>query len=79
VAADPWSPPTYGCGMQRLSVAGVGVIALLVGVLWILQGTDVVGGSAMSGHGQWTVIGLVLVVVGAALLAFAGTRMDRRG
>jgi hypothetical protein len=65
--------------MQRLSVAGVGVIALLVGVLWILQGTDVVGGSAMSGHGQWTVIGLVLVVVGAALLAFAGTRMDRRG
>jgi len=65
--------------MQRLSVAGVGVIALLVGVLWILQGTDVVGGSAMSGHGQWTVIGLVLVVVGAALLAFAAIRMDRRG
>jgi hypothetical protein len=65
--------------MQRLSVAAVGVIALLVGVLWTLQGTDVVGGSAMSGHAQWTVIGLVLIVVGAAMLAFAATRKGRRG
>jgi hypothetical protein len=65
--------------MQRLSVAAVGVIALLVGVLWTLQGTGVVGGSAMSGHAQWTVIGLVLIVVGAAMLAFAATRKGRRG
>lgn len=65
--------------MQRLSVAAAGVIAILVGVLWTLQGTDVLGGSAMSGHSQWTVIGLVLVVVGLGAVAFAGTRKARRG
>jgi hypothetical protein len=65
--------------MQRLSVAAAGVIAILVGVLWTLQGTDVLGGSGMSGHSQWTVIGLVLVVVGLGAGAFAGTRKGRRG
>jgi hypothetical protein len=65
--------------MQRLSVAAIGVIAVLVGAVWTLQGTDVLGGSAMSGHSQWTVIGLVLVVVGLGLVAFAATRKGRRG
>jgi len=65
--------------MQKLSVAVIGAIVILVGVVWVLQGTDVLGGSAMSGHSQWTVIGLALVVVGGALVGFALTRMGRRG
>lgn len=65
--------------MQRISVAVVGAIIILVGVVWTLQGTDVLSGSAMSGHSQWTVIGLALVVAGGALVGFAATRMGRRG
>ena len=44
---------------------------LVVGVVWILQGLDVLGGYGMSGHGEWTVIGTVLVVLGIALLVGA--------
>jgi hypothetical protein len=47
------------------------VILALVGVVWILQGLDVLGGYGMSGQIEWTVIGAILVVVAVALLAGA--------
>ena len=50
---------------------GAGRDLLLVGIVWILQGLDVLGGSGMSGHIEWTVIGAILVVVAVALLAGA--------
>ena len=46
----------------------VGVILIVVGVLWSLQGAGAVGGGAMSGHSQWLVIGIVIALAGAALL-----------
>jgi hypothetical protein len=46
----------------------VAVTLLVVGAVWILQGLDVLGGSGMSGHLEWTVIGTILVVVAVALL-----------
>ena len=49
----------------------VAVTLLLVGAVWILQGIDVLGGSGMSGHLEWTVIGTILVVVAVALLVGA--------
>jgi hypothetical protein len=48
-----------------------GVVLCLTGAVWIAQGTDVLHGSGMSGHGQWAVIGGVLALVGLALLAWA--------
>jgi hypothetical protein len=50
-----------------------GVILVLLGLVWILQGTGVLGGSSMSGHAQWAIIGAVLAVAGAAL-AYVGFR-----
>ncbi len=55
-----------------------GVVLLLVGAVWIGQGTNALHGSGMSGHGQWTAIGAVLVAVGLALLAWAW-RIRKRG
>ena len=46
----------------------VGVILIVVGVLWSLQGAGAVGGGAMSGHSQWLVIGIVIALAGVALL-----------
>ena len=46
----------------------VGVILVLLGLVWIGQGTNLIPGSGMSGHAQWAIIGLVLVVGGAWLL-----------
>jgi hypothetical protein len=46
----------------------MGVTLVLVGVVWFLQGLDVLGGYGMSGHIEWTVIGTILIVFGAAML-----------
>ncbi|HEX8919023.1 MAG TPA: hypothetical protein VF898_11015 [Chloroflexota bacterium] len=45
-----------------------GVLLTLVGLLWILQGTNVIGGSGMSGHGQYTVLGGIVALIGIWLL-----------
>ena len=49
----------------------VGVVLCLVGIVFILQGTNVIHGSGMSGHGGYAGLGGVLVVGGVALLAWA--------
>ena len=48
-----------------------GFLFCVVGVIWIAQGTNVLHGSGMSGHGMWAVLGAVAVVVGIALLIWA--------
>lgn len=47
----------------------VGIVVALAGLLFTLQGLDVVKGSAMSDSTFWAVAGPVLIVAG---LAFAG-------
>ena len=46
-----------------------GVLLILVGAVWTLQGLDVLGGSAMSGNKLWAVIGPIVGVVGLVLTA----------
>jgi hypothetical protein len=48
-----------------------GVLAGLVGIVWILQGLDIKKGDGMSGHGIWAVLGVLLVLLAAALLVGA--------
>ena len=38
-----------------------GVVLLLIGLLWALQGAGIIGGSAMSGLLRWLIIGGVLM------------------
>jgi hypothetical protein len=46
----------------------VGVLLVLVGAGWTLQGLDVMGGSAMSGNTMWAIIGPIVAIVGLFLL-----------
>ena len=46
----------------------VGLLLVLIGAVWTLQGFGVVGGSFMTCSTMWLVIGLVTVVVGIALV-----------
>jgi hypothetical protein len=46
----------------------IGVALVVVGAVWIAQGTGALGGSFMTGQGLWTVIGAIAVLFGAALL-----------
>jgi protein-S-isoprenylcysteine O-methyltransferase Ste14 len=46
----------------------VGVVLVLLGGLWTLQGSNMLAGSAMSGQSQWLYIGLIVVAVGLVVL-----------
>lgn len=46
----------------------VGAVLLIIGAVWILQGANVLTGSAMSGRSQWLVVGILVVIAGAVLL-----------
>ena len=70
--AVPLAP--YRSDMQRLSIGILGLIAVAVGLVWTLQGTDVLGGSGMSGHHIWAVIGIVLILAGVACVSLAARR-----
>jgi hypothetical protein len=54
--------------MSRTVSLVLGILLGLLGVLWILQGLDVIGGSGMSGHGVWAVIGVAVGAVGVYLI-----------
>ncbi|MGD0006589.1 MAG: hypothetical protein ABSE06_20440 [Anaerolineaceae bacterium] len=52
----------------------LGGLLALVGVVWILQGVNVLPGSFMSGQSLYAVLGLVLAVIGGTLLFLANRR-----
>jgi len=52
---------------------GLGILLVLVGALWTLQGLGVVGGSVMSGVTLWAIIGPI-VAIGGIALALSGRR-----
>ncbi|MCV7287663.1 hypothetical protein H7J87_20260 [Mycolicibacterium wolinskyi] len=54
----------------------VGVFIALCGLLFALQGFGVVGGSPMSNTTTWSVLGPIILVVGAAI-AYAAWRFHR--
>jgi len=57
----------------------VAVILVLVGLLWILQGVNVLPGSFMSGNPLYAALGLVLDVIGLGLFYFANRRRPKMG
>ncbi|HEV3357396.1 MAG TPA: hypothetical protein VG247_11430 [Pseudonocardiaceae bacterium] len=54
----------------------VGAVLFLVGLVWTLQGLDIVKGSFMSGAKLWLAIGL-LVGIGGIFLVSSGIRRLR--
>jgi hypothetical protein len=57
----------------------LGVLLVLVGLVWALQGFNVMGGSAMSGKTAWAVVGPVVAVVGLVLTLLGGRWVRRAG
>ena len=52
----------------------IGVLLVLPGIVWFLQGIGVLPGSMMTGQIQWAINGGILIVIGAGLLWFANRR-----
>lgn len=57
--------------MKNWMLVVVGLVCLLIGGIWALQGFGVIGGSFMTDSPTWLVIGLVVAVAGLALLLVA--------
>jgi hypothetical protein len=56
-----------------------GVLLLLIGGLWILQGSGATGASGgMNGQSQWLVIGIVVALIGLVLLVGGLRRLTSR-
>ena len=53
----------------------VGVLLILTGIVWFLQGIDVLPGSFMSGQLRFAIAGIVAVIIGIGLIAYSRRRM----
>ena len=49
----------------------VGIILVLIGGLWIAQGSNLLAGSVMSGQSMWLWIGVVAAIAGVVALVWA--------
>jgi hypothetical protein len=59
---------------MRIALYVSGVLCLLVGCVWILQGINILPGSFMTGQTKWAIYGGLLVVAGIGLLISANRR-----
>ena len=58
--------------MNKNLQTGLGVLLMLMGLIWTLQGLNVLKGSQlMSGQTIWAVIGLIVAIIGALLVTRA--------
>ena len=49
----------------------IATLVCLAGIVWILQGVNVIHGSGMSGHGGYAVLGAVVLGLGVFLGAWS--------
>lgn len=61
---------------MRVLLNVVGVFLILIGVIWFLQGINILLGSPMSGQLQWSAWGILAAVIGVGLLIYANKRRD---
>ena len=67
-----WSPKD-----MKLTLSIIGLILVIVGGIWVLQGVGVLPGSFMTGQIRWAVYGGIAVAAGAAVLLAARRRSGR--
>ncbi|THG32042.1 DUF4337 domain-containing protein [Naasia lichenicola] len=53
----------------------LGLVALVVGAVWVGQGLNLIPGSFMTGNRMWFFIGIVVGLAGIVMLVLAGRRL----
>ncbi|MBA3870499.1 MAG: hypothetical protein H0X30_15255 [Anaerolineae bacterium] len=59
---------------MKLGINVVAVLIALMGGVWFFQGIGVIQGSFMSNTSQWTIIGIVMVIIAVGLLIYNNRR-----
>jgi len=49
----------------------IGILVILGGLVWFLQGINILPGSYMTGQIQWAINGAIVVIVGVGLIFWA--------
>ncbi len=62
---------------MRWVLVVIGALMLVAGIVWTLQGLNILGGSFMSGQMLYAVIGVVVGVIGLALIGVGAVRRAR--
>ncbi len=59
---------------MKTAVSVIGILLIVAGVVWVLQGVNILPGSFMTGQIQWAYNGAAAIVIGLALVWFARRR-----
>ena len=57
--------------MMKSVLNVIGVVLILAGSIFFLQGINILPGSFMTGQIQWAINGAILVVIGVGLIVWA--------
>ena len=63
--------------LSRLALNVSGAFLLLLGVIWILQGTNILPGSFMTGDPLWAAAGGVVALGAASMLVVVNVRRSQ--
>jgi hypothetical protein len=59
---------------MKIVISIIGVLIALMGLVWFMQGINILPGSMMTGQIQWAIYGAIAVVVGIGLLIVGNRR-----
>jgi hypothetical protein len=60
---------------MRVTLNVIGLLLALFGIVWILQGLDVVGAAGfMAGQNKWAIVGAAVLVAAIVVLTSANRR-----
>jgi len=59
--------------VKYIAMMVLGVVLVLIGLVWLLQGLGYIHGSGMTGNTLWAVVGPIVAVIGV-VLAIQGRR-----
>lgn len=68
-----------GARTKQWVLTVVGVVAIVVGLVWVGQGLNLIPGSFMTGDPTWFVIGAVVTLTGVLLILSARGRRSGAG
>lgn len=53
---------------MKIALMIIGILLILAGAVWFLQGVNVLPGSAMTGQMKWAIYGAIAALAGVVLL-----------
>ncbi len=64
--------------LMKWTLLILGGLACLTGIVWVLQGLNVLGGSVMSGHSFWAWAGVITLMAGLVMLYMGIRRREAK-